>query len=90
MGTLQGYPFIAKRPADSATKIHQLVHLATRNWVRKERLLLRWTCRVIARLGKVLTDSGHHNRVVLRLYMPHVYYILGSGLLTKTTRIGLI
>jgi hypothetical protein len=39
IGTLQGYSFIAKRSADSALNIYRLVHLATRNWLRKEGLL---------------------------------------------------
>ena len=39
MGILQGYSFIAKRSADSAVNIHRLVHLAMRNWLRKEGLL---------------------------------------------------
>jgi tetratricopeptide (TPR) repeat protein len=76
MGTLQGYSFIAKRSADSDVNIHRLVHLATRNWLRKEGLLLSWTGRVIERLAELLADVGHHNRVVWRSYMPHAYYAL--------------
>ncbi|RYP37008.1 hypothetical protein DL768_010903 [Monosporascus sp. mg162] len=78
MGTLQGYSFLAKRSADSAVNIHRLVHLATRNWLRKEGLLPGWTGRVIARLAEVLGDVGHDNRVAWRSYMPHAYYALGS------------
>ena len=36
MGTLQGYSFVAKRSADLVVNIHRLVHLETRNWLRKE------------------------------------------------------
>jgi tetratricopeptide (TPR) repeat protein len=80
MGTLQGYSFITKRSAYSAVNTHRLVHLATRNWLRKEGLLPSWTSRVIARLAEVLGDVGHDNRVAWRLYMPHAYYALGSSL----------
>ncbi|RYP58955.1 hypothetical protein DL770_010316 [Monosporascus sp. CRB-9-2] len=80
IGTLQGYSFLAKRSADSAVNIHRLVHLATRNWLRKEGLLPGWTGRVIARLAEVLGDVGHDNRVAWRSYMPHAYYALGSRL----------
>ncbi|KAK6084211.1 hypothetical protein SCUP234_03540 [Seiridium cupressi] len=80
IGTLQGYSFIAKRSADSAISIHRLVHLATRNWLRKEGLLPDWTGRVISRLAEVLSDVGHNNREVWRSYMPHAYYALGPDL----------
>ncbi|RYP66411.1 hypothetical protein DL771_007820 [Monosporascus sp. 5C6A] len=80
MGTLQGYSFLAKRSADSALNIHRLVHLATRNWLRKEGLLPGWTGRVIARLAEVMGDVGHDNRVAWRSYMPHAYYALRSRL----------
>jgi hypothetical protein len=36
LGTLQAYSFVAKGDANSALNIHRLVHLATRNWLRKE------------------------------------------------------
>jgi hypothetical protein len=86
MGTLQGYSFIAKRSADSAINIYRLVHLATRNWLRREGLLPGWTGRVIARLAEVLADASHDNRVVWRSYMPHVYYALWSGLGSEDDR----
>ncbi|KAK0707018.1 P-loop containing nucleoside triphosphate hydrolase protein [Lasiosphaeria miniovina] len=47
IGTLQGYSFVTKRSADSTVNIQQLVHLAMRNWLRKEGLLPDWTCRAI-------------------------------------------
>jgi hypothetical protein len=39
IGTLDAYSFISKRPADLALDLHRLVHLSTRNWLRKENLL---------------------------------------------------
>ncbi|KAJ9132607.1 Kinesin light chain 1 [Pleurostoma richardsiae] len=54
IGTLLGYSFIAKRSADSALNVHRLVHLATRNWLRKEGLLHDWTYRAIARLAELM------------------------------------
>ncbi|RYO93045.1 hypothetical protein DL762_001308 [Monosporascus cannonballus] len=90
MGTLQGYSFLAKRSADSAVNIHRLVHLATRNWLRKEGLLPGWIGRVIARLAEVLGDVGRDNRVAWRSYMPHAYYALGSRLIGEDDEDGLI
>ena len=64
LGTLQGYSFIAVRFADAAINIHRLVHLATRNWLRKEGLLPSWTGRATERLVVVLADAGPENRLV--------------------------
>ena len=36
LGTLSAYSFISRRPVDVALDLHRLVHLATRNWLRKE------------------------------------------------------
>jgi hypothetical protein len=71
IGTLQGYSFVT---------IHQLVHSAMRNWLRKEGLLPDWTCRAIVRLTEVLGYIGHDNRVTWGSYMPHAYYVLRSRL----------
>jgi len=83
IGTLDAYSFITKRPAELALDIHRLVHLATRNWLRKEELLARWTCKVIARLAEVLADSGYHNRVIWRTYLLHASYALKSDLVDE-------
>jgi Flp pilus assembly protein TadD len=83
IGTLQGYSFISKRSADMVINIHRLVHLATRNWLRKEGLLSYWSDRVIARLAEVLMDVDRDNRVVWRSYMPHAYYALRSSLASE-------
>ena len=83
IGTLNAYSFIARRPADLAIDVHRLVHLATRNWLRKEELLTRWTVGAIARLAKLLADRGHENRVIWRTYLPHARYALESDLVDE-------
>lgn len=78
IGTLLGYSFIAKRPTDSTITIHRLVHLATRNWLRKEGLLSIWTGRAISRLYELLASVNRDDRVIWRSYLPHTYYLLQS------------
>jgi hypothetical protein len=46
--TLDTYSFIIRRPADLALDLHRLVHLATRNWLRKEGLITQRTERAMA------------------------------------------
>jgi hypothetical protein len=48
IGTLDTYSFIIRRPADLALDLHRLVHLATRNWLRKEGLITQRTERAMA------------------------------------------
>jgi hypothetical protein len=39
MGMLDAYPFINKRPADKTLDLHQLIYLAIRNWLQKEKMI---------------------------------------------------
>ena len=80
IGTLQSYSFIIKRSEDMVVSIHRLVHLATRNWLRKEGSLAFWTGLAITSLAKALTDASSNNMVVWRPYIPHAYYALQSRL----------
>lgn len=64
IGTLNAYSFITMRHADLAINVHRLVHLATRNWLRKEQLLAKWTKKVIVRLEKVFPDNNYRNRSI--------------------------
>ncbi|CZR65364.1 related to kinesin light chain 1 [Phialocephala subalpina] len=83
IGTLNAYSFISKRPADLTLDLHRLVHLSTRNWLRKEKLLAHSTERVIVRLEEVFLDENHKNRSVWRAYLPHARYVLESNLVDK-------
>jgi len=80
IGTLDAYSFISKRLADLAFDVHQLVHLATRNWLWKEELLAQWTERAIMRLKDIFLNNDHWNRSVWRSYLAHARYALESHL----------
>ncbi|KAL6802680.1 heterokaryon incompatibility protein domain-containing protein [Trichoderma sp. SZMC 28013] len=82
MGTLQGYSFIAKRSVDSAVTVHRLVHLAMRNWLRKEGLLSHWAGKTIAILAKNMGSIDYDKRT-WRSCMPHAHYVLGSPLISE-------
>jgi hypothetical protein len=64
IGTLDAYSFITKRSADQALNLHRLVHLATRNWLRKQELITQWTEKAITRLEEVFPDTDHQNRSI--------------------------
>ena len=83
VGTLSAYSFVSRRPADLALDLHRLVHLATRNWLRKEGLLVEWAERAIERLEDVFPDDEHKNRAIWRMYLPHARYVLESDVINK-------
>jgi tetratricopeptide (TPR) repeat protein len=83
IGTLSAYSFITKHKAGQLMDLHQLVHLVTRNWLREEEVLARWTERAIARLQEVFPNDDHKNRSVWRTYLPHARYALESNLIDK-------
>jgi hypothetical protein len=39
VGTLVAYSFVTKQTAKLAVDLHRLVHLSTRNWLQKQKLL---------------------------------------------------
>jgi tetratricopeptide (TPR) repeat protein len=78
VGTLDAYSFITKRSADQALDLHRLVHLAIRNWLRKQELITQWTEKAITRLEEVFPDDDHQNRSIWRIYLPHVQSVLKS------------
>jgi tetratricopeptide (TPR) repeat protein len=93
IGTLSAYSFVSRRPGDLTLDLHRLVHLATRNWLRKEGLLIKWTESAIERLGDVFPDDNYKNRAMWRMYLPHVRHVLECDLVNeeeKEARVDLI
>jgi tetratricopeptide (TPR) repeat protein len=81
LGTLSAYSFIYEHEADSSLDIHRLVHLATRNWLRRENLLVQWAEIAVNRLDNVFPDQKHQNRSVWRRYLAHAQFALKSPLI---------
>jgi tetratricopeptide (TPR) repeat protein len=83
IGMLHAYSFITRRSTDLGLDLHRLVHLATRNWLRKEELLAQYMGKAIARLEEVFPNDDHKNRNIWRTYLPHARYALESNLVNK-------
>jgi tetratricopeptide (TPR) repeat protein len=83
IGTLNAYSFVTRRSANMVLDLHRLVHLATRNWLRMEEQLSKWSKRVIMRLDEVFPNHSHKNRSLWRTYLTHCRYALQSGLVDK-------
>ncbi|KAL2782765.1 hypothetical protein BJX66DRAFT_164376 [Aspergillus keveii] len=77
IGVLEGYAFVTRRPTKSFD-MHRLVHLATRNWLRKIGSLSKWTLTTLTRLEEIFPNDDHTNRDKWKTYLPHA-----QGLLRK-------
>jgi tetratricopeptide (TPR) repeat protein len=83
IGTLTAYSFITRRREDMALDLHRLVHLAIRNWLRKEEQLAQSTEKAIVQLEDVFPNDSHKNRGLWRTYLPHVCFALQSDVVDK-------
>jgi hypothetical protein len=76
IGTLTAYSFITKREIEQSFDLHRLVHLATRNWLRKAKSLTAWTKRTLSQLADVFPNGDYTNRAIWTIYLPHARHIL--------------
>ena len=76
IGTLRGYAFVSTRSAAQSFDLHRLVHLATRNWLRKNATLSKWTITALTRLEAIFPSDEHTNRDIWNEYLPHVIRLL--------------
>jgi tetratricopeptide (TPR) repeat protein len=86
IGTLQAYSLIKKRRTDLALDTYRLVHLATQNWLRIEKLLTYWTEKAVERIAQVFPDDKPQNRKAWRRYLTHACYTLDSQLVDNGER----
>jgi len=55
--------------------VHRLVHLITRNWLRKEGTLRDWKTAYIVRLAELFPTTDHQHEDAWTTYLPHVQKI---------------
>ncbi|KAL2783320.1 putative kinesin light chain [Aspergillus keveii] len=79
LGLLKAYSFISAQVDDSIFSLHRLVHLATRNWLRKRESLESWVEKATSQLDKIFPNSNHDNRQKWREYLPHTLYLANSA-----------
>lgn len=69
LGLLNAYSFTTSQGPDIS--MHRLVHIATRNWLRKNGLFCHWVRRVADRIDKAFPNDHYTNRALWREYLPH-------------------
>ncbi|KAL4965066.1 purine and uridine phosphorylase [Aspergillus stella-maris] len=81
LGLLDAYSFTTRQ--ETAINMHRLVHIAIRNWLRKNGLFTYWMQRVANQLEKVFPDNDHTKRSLWRDYLPHALALLHDNEFAK-------
>ena len=78
LGLLKAYSFVTEQADDQTVSLHRLVHVATRNWLRGEGILEKWTVITAKGLRDIFPSDAHENRILWRQYLPHALFVLQS------------
>jgi tetratricopeptide (TPR) repeat protein/nucleoside phosphorylase len=78
IGLLKAFSFVNEEGGDCSLNLHRLVHLATRNWMRKHRQFNQQILKTADRLSEAFPDDDHTNRKLWREYLPHVLSLIGE------------
>ncbi|KIW18868.1 hypothetical protein PV08_03157 [Exophiala spinifera] len=88
LATLKSYSFVTKQTGskggmnhESFYDMHRLVHLAARNWLRKEGTLGDWKRSSVARLAELFPAGDHQYKDVWTAYLPHAQRLCGDSLI---------
>ncbi|CEL06459.1 hypothetical protein ASPCAL09636 [Aspergillus calidoustus] len=79
LGLLSAYSLITMNPGNRNITLHRLVHLATRNWLRKEGRYEVYLTKTAVRLTNLFPSNKHENRQVWRAYLPHALFLLADS-----------
>ncbi|CAG7916449.1 unnamed protein product, partial [Penicillium olsonii] len=78
LGLLSAYSFISKHADGGSFSLHRLVHLATRNWLRRSELFDHWVRRATQQFDEIFPDDDYKNQVLWRDYLPHTLRLINS------------
>ncbi|KAH7012126.1 uncharacterized protein B0I36DRAFT_300025 [Microdochium trichocladiopsis] len=84
IGILCGYSFLARRGDDDIFDMHSLVHMATREWIKKQDRHERVVYDAIRRFNDIFPPSDHENRKRWRQCMPHAMRLLHDTQASET------
>ncbi|THC89597.1 hypothetical protein EYZ11_010961 [Aspergillus tanneri] len=79
IGLLKAFSFISEEGGDRSLNLHRLVHLATRNWMRKSQKFSLQILKTADRLSEAFPNNDHTNRKVWRDYLPHAFSLIAEA-----------
>ncbi|QLI65467.1 uncharacterized protein G6M90_00g027870 [Metarhizium brunneum] len=72
VGTLRSYSFLVRREDSSTFDMHSLVHMATREWVKRQGRREEVVNDAICHLARIFPPNNRANHELRREYLPHV------------------
>ncbi|KAK6811373.1 hypothetical protein RU639_012792 [Aspergillus parasiticus] len=79
IGLLKAFSFVSEGGGDGSLNLHRLVHLATRNWMRKSQQFSLQIVKTANRLSEAFPNNDHTNRKVWREYLPHAFSLIAEA-----------
>ncbi|KAL4789245.1 hypothetical protein BDV19DRAFT_395223 [Aspergillus venezuelensis] len=79
IGLLKAFSFVSEQIKDHALSLHRLVHLSTRNWLRREHQFSQRIQYTAKHLTKVFPDDEHKNQKTWRGYLPHALSLMNES-----------
>ncbi|KAL2859897.1 purine and uridine phosphorylase [Aspergillus lucknowensis] len=79
VGLLKAFSFVAEEAKDHALSLHRLVHLSTRNWLRREQQFSLQIQKTANHLKQVFPGNEHRNQKLWREYLPHALSLAGES-----------
>jgi hypothetical protein len=80
---LHRYALITRRPAISSVDLHRLVHVAIRDWLKRNSWLGQWTESAMYCLLEVCPDHDYGTRSTWRRILPHAKHILSCSIIAR-------
>jgi tetratricopeptide (TPR) repeat protein len=86
IGLLKAFSFVSEQVNDCSLSLHRLVHLSTRNWLRRQQRFGAQIQKTAEHLNRVFPDNNHKSQKVWRAYLPHALSLLGEKQFQKERR----
>jgi tetratricopeptide (TPR) repeat protein len=78
LGLLSGFSFITMEPCEGPITLHRLVHLAIRNWLRKELTITGYRQQAVELMEKTMCEAHMENQPLVRPSLPHAMVLLNE------------
>jgi nucleoside phosphorylase/tetratricopeptide (TPR) repeat protein len=76
IGLLKAFSFVSEQAGDHSLSLHRLVHLSTRNWMRKKQLFSQQVSKTADRFSEAFPSDDYTNRKLWREYLPHALSLI--------------
>ncbi|KAL4812736.1 violaceus kinesin [Aspergillus spinulosporus] len=79
IGLLKAFSFVSEQVIDNALSLHRLVHISTRNWLRREQRFSQQIQKTADHLSQIFPNNDYRNRKLWREYLPHALSLIGEN-----------